>query len=125
MNNKTPNRRERRNVMKMYRSFKRKSKLSYSKWLDSIRDSIKDGRELHSINKENTDKNIAEQLEAIELKRIEYWKELGYTDSEISKLREANSILTIRYIESWHEDKRRAREILKEVYKTRIARVYG
>ena len=61
------------------------------------------------------EKSIGEQLEAIEAKLISSWREMGYNDSEIEQLREANAILTIRDMETWKTDKKVARKIMKEV----------
>jgi hypothetical protein len=71
------------------------------------------------------EKSITEQLEAKELVMIEQWKESGYTAEEIEKLREAYANLTVRDLSTWHVDKRAARNLIKEVNKSRAERVNG
>jgi hypothetical protein len=56
---------------------------------------------------------------------IENWKNEGHTAEEIEKLREAYANLTIRDLSTWHEDKKVARNLIKEVNKSRTERVHG
>ena len=53
------------------------------------------------------------------------WREMGYTDSEIEQLREANAILTIRDMETWHTDKKVARKIIREAHQALLSRTNG
>lgn len=109
-----PNRRERRAAMRYQGVLKAKSKLPFAKWLELIRETNKQGKEIFETKRDATEQSIADQLEAKELVQIERWKEQGYTQEEIEKLREAWAILTIRDKETWHTDKKIARKILKE-----------
>ena len=122
---KIPTRRERRAAMKFQGILKMKSKLPYDKWLEFTRESIKNGKQIFAANQDAVEKSIAEQLEAKELVMIERWKESGYTAEEIEKLREAYAILAVRDLSTWHTDKKVARNLMKEVNKSRYERVNG
>ena len=122
---KIPTRRERRAAMKFQGVLKMKGKLPYSKWLEFTRESIKNGKQIFAANQDAMEKSIAEQLEAKELVMIEQWKESGYTTEEIEKLREAYANLTVRDLSTWHVDKKVARNLIKEVNKSRSERVHG
>jgi len=110
----TPNRRQRRLAMKYQGILRAKSKLSFKDWMEVTSESLKKGKEIHAANVDAAEKSITEQLEAIEVKKIEAWKGEGYNESEIEMLREANAILTIRDKETWHTDKKTARKLMKE-----------
>lgn len=110
----TPNRRQRRLAMKYQGILRAKSKLSFKDWMEVTSESLKKGKEIHAANVDAAEKSIAEQLEAIEVKKIEAWKSEGYNESEIEMLREANAILTVRDKETWHTDKKAARKLMKE-----------
>jgi hypothetical protein len=120
-----PTRRERRAAMKYQGVLKMKSKLPFTKWLEFTRESIKNGNQIFTANQEAAEKSIAEQLETKELAMIENWKNEGHTTEEIEKLREAYANLTIRDLSTWHEDKKVARNLIKEVNKSRTERVHG
>jgi len=109
-----PNRRQRRLAMKYQGLLKAKSKLPFHKWMELTRENIERGKELHAANTDAVEKRIAEQLESIEERKIEAWKETGYNDKEIEMLREANAILSVRDKETWHTDKKIARKLMKE-----------
>ena len=123
--NKIPTRRERRSAMKFQGILKMKSKLSFDKWLGFTSESIKRGKEIFVTNQDATEKAIEKQLEQNEVKLMENWKESGYSSEEIEKLREAYATLTIRYLPTWHTDKKVARGLIKEVNKSRVERVNG
>ena len=123
--NKIPTRRERRAAMKFQGILKMKSKLPFSKWLEFTRESIKQGREIFAANQDAAEKLIGEQLEQKEVKLMEGWKESGYSPEEIEKLREAYATLTVRYLPTWHTDKKVARSLIKEVNKSRAERLNG
>lgn len=109
-----PNRRQRRLAMKYQGLLKAKSKLPFHKWMEVTRENIKLGKELHAATVDAQDKRIAEQLESIEERKIEAWKDTGYNDKEIEMLREANAMLSIRDKNTWHTDKKIARKLMKE-----------
>jgi len=59
-------------------------------------------------------KRISELLESMESQKIVAWKEIGYNESEIEMLREANAILSVKDKKTWHTDKKIARKLMKE-----------
>jgi hypothetical protein len=120
-----PNRKERRKVMKFQGILKMKSKLPHNKWLNLIRESIKNGKQFFFINQDTIEKSLAEKAEAKELAMIEKWKDFGYNTDEIEKLREAHAIFSIKYSTTWHADKRIARRLIKEVNKSKTERING
>ena len=120
-----PNRRERRAAMKYQGMLKAKSKLPFKEWMKMTSESIKAGKDIHAAHLDATDKAMAQQLEDRESKMIEDWKEFGYNDKEIQKLREANATMAIKDKENWHRDKKIARKLLKEVRESYYKRKNG
>jgi|TARA_R100001509_G_scaffold41189_1_gene22039 hypothetical protein len=120
-----PNRRERRAAMKYQGMLKAKSKLPFKEWMKMTSETLKAGKEIHAANMDAADKSITQQLEDREAKLMEGWKEQGYNKEEIEKLREADAILTVRYKESWHQDKKVARKLMKEVRESYYKRKNG
>lgn len=112
--NKIPTRRERRLVMKLQRVLRKKKNLSFKRWSNLINESIKNGKTIFSTNRDSFETAKAAQLEQIELKKIDYWKGRGYNESEIEKLRESYAITAVRYLDTWHSDKKTARNLIKE-----------
>lgn len=120
-----PNRRERRAAMKYQGMLKAKSKLPFKEWMKMTSETLKAGKEIHAANMDAADKSITQQLEDRESKLIENWKEQGYTKEEIEKLREADAILTVKHKETWHQDKKVARKLMKEVKESYYRRKNG
>lgn len=109
-----PNRRQRRLAMKYQGLLKAKSKLPFHKWMEVTKESISKGKEIHTANIDLVDKKLSEQLESIEERQIEVWREIGYNEDEIKMLREANAILMVKNRETWKADKKEARKIMKD-----------
>jgi pyruvate kinase len=120
-----PNRRERRAAMKYQGMLKAKSKLPFKEWMKMTSETIKAGKEIHAANVDAIDKKLTQQLEDIDAKNVEKWTEEGYTKKEIEKLREASAILAVRYKETWQEDKKVARKLMKEVRESYYKRKNG
>lgn len=120
-----PTHRERRSAMKYQGILEVKRNMSFSKRLEFTCASIKSGIEIFKAKQDAFDKSIAEQLEAKELVMIETWKVSGYNKPEIEKLREAWAILTVKDLSTWHVDKKIARNLIKEVNKSKAERVNG
>ena len=120
-----PNRRERRAAMKYQGMLKAKSKLPFKEWMKMTSESIKAGKEIHAANTDAIDKRLTQQLEDMDAKNVEKWTEEGYTKKEIEKLREASAILAVRYKETWQEDKKVARKLMKEVRESYYKRKNG
>lgn len=110
-----PVRRDRRSALRFQKILKRKAKLPYNDWLKLTAESIKNGTEIFNAKKEASDKSIADQLEAKELSLIEYWKNTGYSEESIEKLREVYALSTIKYDHSKKEDKKEIKKLLKEI----------
>ena len=109
-----PNRTQRRLAMKHQGLLEQKRNLSLSDWSKLCREIRSKGQEIHQANVERNDKAIFAKLEEIESKKISTWKEEGYTDKEIEKLREAYSLIMIKDKSTWQADKKVARNIIKE-----------
>jgi len=109
-----PNRRQRRLAMKYQGMLRAKSRLPFHAWMELTRESLEQGKEIHAANVDAAEKKITEQLESIEERKIVAWKETGYNDKEIEMLREADAILTVKYKETWHTDKKVARNLMRD-----------
>jgi len=109
-----PNRRQRRLAMKYQGLLKAKSKLPFHKWMEVTRENLQRGKELHAATTDAVEKGIAERLESIEERQIIAWKEVGYNETEIKMLREANAILSVKDKETWKADKKEARQLMKD-----------
>lgn len=109
-----PNRRQRRLAMKYQGLLKAKSKLPFHKWMEVTKENLQRGKELHAANTDAVEKGIAERLESIEERQIIAWKEVGYNETEIKMLREANAILSVKDKETWKADKKEARQLMKD-----------
>ena len=120
-----PNRRERRAAMKYQGMLKAKSKLPFKEWMKMTSETLKAGKEIHAANMDAADKRLTQQLEDMDAKNVEKWTEEGQTKKEIEKLREASAILAVRYKETWQEDKKVARKLMKEVRESYYKRKNG
>ena len=118
-----PNRRERRSAMKHAGMLTQRRKLKYKDWLESTRENIRQGKEIHAANVDAREKEKYAQLEEVESKAISTWKESGYNEKEIELLREAWALSTIRDKESWQEDKKTVKELRAKVEKMKKDRV--
>jgi len=114
-NQTIPNRSQRRMAMKHQGILKMKSKLSFKDWRKICKQTREKGNEIHAANVEAAEKTIYATLEAAENIHIGRWKEEGYTDKEIEKLREAYSLIMIKDKSTWHADKKVARKTIKEL----------
>ena len=114
-NQTIPNRSQRRMAMKHQGILKMKSKLSFKEWLEICKQTREKGKEIHEANVEAAEKSIYASLEKIENNKISQWKEEGYTDKEIEKLRDALALITIKDKSTWHTDKKTARKVFREL----------
>ena len=114
-NQTIPNRRQRRAAMKHQGILKMKCKLPFKEWLEICRKTREKGQEIHGANVEAAEKSIYAKLEQVENNKIAYWKEEGYTDKEIDKLRDALALITIKDKSTWHKDKKEARKTFREL----------
>jgi len=109
-----PNRSQRRMAMKHQGLLKQKRNLPLSEWRELCREIRIKGNEIHQANVDRIDNATFARLEEIESKKISVWKEEGYNDKEITKLREAYSIMSVKDKSTWHTDKKIARNLIKE-----------
>jgi hypothetical protein len=109
-----PNRFTRRKINKYNGFVNLKRKLLFSAWCKFVLNLQKGGNELHNSNVDRQDKIYHEILEARELVKIEFWKNLGHTEEEIKNLRIAFAITAVKNRDTWQTDKKVARKIFKE-----------
>ena len=102
-------------AMKHQGILKMKGKLTFKEWLTICKQTREKGQEIHEANVELAEKSTYAALEAAENIHIDRWKEEGYTDKEIEKLREAYSLILIKDKSTWHTDKKVARNSIKEL----------
>ena len=86
------NRKYRRSILKNIGILRIKSKLSFNKQAELVRENIKKGKKLHAENLDRSEKKIYEQLSAKETNIIEMLKDLKYSKKEIDL-----------YMEDWYE----------------------
>jgi len=117
----TPNRRQRRGIMRfqglsggMY------GKLSYSAKAEVRASNLERGRKLHEANVDAVDKSRFEQLEDIEARKIETWKEISYNKKEIKMLSEAWSISVVG--KATREEKKERRQLLSDAKASLLSR---
>ena len=115
VNQRIPNRSQRRTAMHHQGILKMKSKLSLKDWTEVCKQAREKGKEIHAANVDAVEKSMYASLEAAEVKHITRWKEEGYTDKEIEKLREAYALIMIKDKSTWHTDKKVARKTIKEL----------
>lgn len=123
--NNLPTRKNRRSSLKFQGILKKKSKMNYTEWIKSTSVNIKEGFELFNVNKDSVEKSISDQLEQKELNLIEFWKDFGYIEEEIDKLREVYAMSVIKYKESQHSDKKNIKLLLNEIQQSEYKRVNG
>lgn len=123
--NTMPKRKDRRSIMKFQGLFKSKNKKTFKEWLSFTQDNIKNGAELFNTNKDAIEKSVNEQLEKIELSMMSFWKDAGYNESEIEKLREAYAMSAVKFDATRREDSKAARVMLKEVELSKKERLNG
>jgi len=88
----TINRSERRAFLKRNKILRKKSSMSYDKWMETIRNNIKEGNELHQSNVEANDKKIYEWYQEKENSIREALRAEGKTEEEIKN-----------HLESWYD----------------------
>lgn len=113
--NNMPGRRDRRSALRFQGLLKEKTKMPYKKWLQYITESIKAGSDIFKTNKDAIEKSISDQLEQKELSLIEFWKNCGYSDNKIDKLREVYAMSSVKYDDTYKEDKKVIKSLMKEI----------
>ena len=111
------NRRQRRHMLRQQGVLRYLSKLPF---LGEVRSNfrqqnLENGRKIHQRNLDENDRVNHAALEA-KLESIkETWKSLGYNKSEIDKLEEAWSLSVIKDKETRKEDKKKIKQLQREV----------
>jgi len=119
----TQARKQRRAYLRAQGFLKMKRELPINKWMALVRETQKRGSEIHQNHVENQERLLLEQLEIKEINLVKTWKNIGYNDKEIEKLKEANASLTFKDRGSWKEDKKIARKQMKEAQASMLSRI--
>jgi len=90
--NRIANRKQRREAMKSQGILGMIGELSYTKRAEIRQANLARGREAHAVMTDQVDKARWARLEAKEIEMMKTWREVGYSDEEITMLREAWSI---------------------------------
>jgi hypothetical protein len=112
---KTATRRQRRAQLKAMGYLKIKNKFGrFSEkglaWYDNTQ---KNGKQMHANNVQKNLDAIENDLQSKANDLKETWSAIGYNDNEIAMLEEAFFILNVKDKESLREDKKTARELMK------------
>ena len=122
--NNTPNRRERRAMYKQAGFLKAKNMFGYgSPQTNALYEKTReDGKKIHEQN-ENAFRDAVEHQLQIKLDRQkETWSETGYNEAEIALLEESWILMASKNKDSYREDKKRSKELIKQVSQLRLAR---
>tara|TARA_R110002060_G_scaffold68460_1_gene77184 strand:+ start:36 stop:410 length:375 start_codon:yes stop_codon:yes gene_type:complete len=118
-----PNRRERRAAMKHAGLLEQKRSLPFTEWCSLTQEIRKRGQDIHQQNLEEKEKKMTEYLEDKESNAMSFWKSDGYNEKEIKMLREAWAIYAVKDKETWKQDKKLARKLMKEATEFRNKRI--
>ena len=116
-------RRKRRMYLKKAGFLNLKGKLPLNKWLALIKEGNQRGKDQHEKYSEEIQKNAFEKLEMVENRQITTWESIGYNKSEIAMLRDANALITLKNRETWKEDKKKARQLMKDARSSMLTRI--
>jgi len=111
------NRRQRRQMLRERGLLRLISKMSFfNPTKAAIRQqNMEQGRKAHEARWDAIDKNTSERLEALLNSAKEGWVSSGYNDTEIKMLEEAWVLSTIKDKESYRENKKRVKQLRREV----------
>ena len=117
-------RRQRRFMLKQRGLMRYISKLSFfSETKTAVRkENMENGKKLHNMHLDNVERMQSENLEATLNSMKETWSNIGYNAEEISKLEEAWAMTTVKDKETYKEDKKRARLLMREAQESLQAR---
>ena len=103
---------------------KQVSKLSFFNPLRSnLRaQNMESGRKMHSQHMDIVEQRNGELLEAKLESMKNTWREIGYNDAEINLLEEAWALTVFKDSETYREDKKKSRQLMKEANTLRAAR---
>jgi hypothetical protein len=118
------NRRQRRNTLKQKGILKTISRMSFfSEAKTKIREQNREqGRQIHEAWLDHVEKQQAGTLEQRLESMKKTWESIGYNAEEISKLEEAWALTTIKDKETWKEDKKKARLLMRDAAESKAKR---
>lgn len=82
-----------------------------------------EGRDFHEKHMRMVNDQIEEQLGSKLNSLKETWKGLNYSEKEIEMLEEAFTLTSIKDKETWREDRKRAKSLVKEANKSKKERL--
>lgn len=82
-----------------------------------------EGRDFHEKHMRMVNDQIEEQLGSKLNSLKETWKGLNYSEKEIEMLEEAFTLTNIKDKETWREDRKRAKSLVKEANKSKKERL--
>ena len=82
-----------------------------------------EGRDFHEKHMRMVNDQIEEQLGSKLNSLKETWKELKYSEKEIEMLEESFTLRNIKDKETWREDRKRAKSLVKEANKSKKERL--
>ena len=117
-------RRQRRYMLKERGILKQVAKLSF---FNPVRTNLREqnmenGRKMHSQHMDIVEQRNGELLEAKLESMKNTWREIGYNDAEINLLEEAWALTVFKDSETYREDKKKSRQLMKEANTLRAAR---
>lgn len=107
---------------KYRRMAKKRSGLTYhaqqpglTEFMQKVSRNLENGRQIQNEHRDQIDSNNYQALEERMQNTREILSGLGYTQSQIEQLEEAYTMLTVRDKDNWQEEKKQARQIIKQV----------
>lgn len=112
----SPNRRQRRHMMRQSGMFKYINRLSFfHPTRVAIRQqNMENGRKMHDSNLDAIEKMQAERLEDSMDRLKETWSDIGYNAEEIEMLEEARILTIFKDKKTYRADKKKARKLIKD-----------
>lgn len=110
------NRRQRRYMMKQNGMLKYLSKLNFFHPTRAAirRQNMENGRKMHQANVDAIEKAQAERLEAALERMKETWSNIGYNKKEMKMLEEAWAMTAIKDKDTYREDKKESKRLMKK-----------
>ena len=110
------NRRNKRAMYKQYGLLKEKKNWSIFsekaiEWRERMRE---EGKAAHEANTNRMNDELESQLQVKLDSSKKSWKEIGYNEEEIKKLEEAWTIGAFKFKETYREDKKKIKRLIKE-----------
>lgn len=82
-----------------------------------------EGRDFHEKHMRMVNDQIEEQLGSRLNSLKETWKSLGYNEKEIEMLEESFTLKNIKDKETWREDRKKSKSLVKEANKSKAERL--